>query len=238
MANEEAKKEVEKKGEAKEEPKGKKGKKKEEDEISEEDAALIATMLMLVTRSADVEKGIRMNALTAMSKEIREATSSMTSVPKPLKFLRPHYGTLKEHHAKETDAEVRARLRGAAPRAVFRRVEPAAGRLRDRRLRLLARACGWRRVPGPRRTRGRLPTPLHHPPLPFPAPAGEEAVCGRALCACDDHVGGRRQARVTRVQADWLGWRCWRVGARVRAPPGGRGRRGVQRAAGGGGRGG
>jgi 26S proteasome regulatory subunit N1 len=29
--------------------------------------------------------------------EIRSATSSMTSVPKPLKFLRPHYGTLKAY---------------------------------------------------------------------------------------------------------------------------------------------
>ena len=28
--------------------------------------------------------------------EIREATSSMTSVPKPLKFLRPHYDGMKE----------------------------------------------------------------------------------------------------------------------------------------------
>lgn len=30
--------------------------------------------------------------------EIRTSTSSMTSVPKPLKFLRPHYGTLKAHY--------------------------------------------------------------------------------------------------------------------------------------------
>ena len=30
--------------------------------------------------------------------EIRASTSSMTSVPKPLKFLRPHYGTLKAFH--------------------------------------------------------------------------------------------------------------------------------------------
>lgn len=30
--------------------------------------------------------------------EIRTSTSSMTSVPKPLKFLRPHYGTLKAYY--------------------------------------------------------------------------------------------------------------------------------------------
>jgi hypothetical protein len=34
-------------------------------------------------------------ATETVSLEIRSATSSMTSVPKPLKFLRPHYGTLK-----------------------------------------------------------------------------------------------------------------------------------------------
>jgi 26S proteasome regulatory subunit N1 len=103
--------EAEKKGEEapKEESKGKKGKKgkKAEEDISEEDKALIEQMQLLVTRSADSEKGIRMNALTAMAKEIREATSSMTSVPKPLKFLRPHYATLKEHYVRETEDEVR-----------------------------------------------------------------------------------------------------------------------------------
>ena len=34
-------------------------------------------------------------ALDTISSEIRTATTSMTSVPKPLKFLRPHYATLK-----------------------------------------------------------------------------------------------------------------------------------------------
>jgi 26S proteasome regulatory subunit N1 len=34
-------------------------------------------------------------ALAHLSKEIRSATTSMTSVPKPLKFLRPHYAALK-----------------------------------------------------------------------------------------------------------------------------------------------
>lgn len=36
------------------------------------------------------------NALRHLSSEIRSATTSMTSVPKPLKFLRPHYGQLKK----------------------------------------------------------------------------------------------------------------------------------------------
>ncbi|CAN0378400.1 unnamed protein product, partial [Hapterophycus canaliculatus] len=36
------------------------------------------------------------NALKHLSSEIRSATTSMTSVPKPLKFLRPHYAQLKK----------------------------------------------------------------------------------------------------------------------------------------------
>lgn len=42
------------------------------------------------------------------SQEIRMATSSMTSVPKPLKFLRPHYGTLKGFYEKMPDSDLKA----------------------------------------------------------------------------------------------------------------------------------
>lgn len=35
-------------------------------------------------------------ALEELRRQIRSSTTSMTSVPKPLKFLRPHYGKLKE----------------------------------------------------------------------------------------------------------------------------------------------
>ena len=37
-----------------------------------------------------------------MVNEVRTSTSSMTSVPKPLKFLRPHYATLKANYASAT----------------------------------------------------------------------------------------------------------------------------------------
>lgn len=36
------------------------------------------------------------SALEELRRQIRSSTTSMTSVPKPLKFLRPHYGKLKE----------------------------------------------------------------------------------------------------------------------------------------------
>ena len=51
---------------------------------------------MLVERAmepggaADVQLG----ALESLKTEIKTATSSMTSVPKPLKFLRPHWEAL------------------------------------------------------------------------------------------------------------------------------------------------
>jgi len=37
-----------------------------------------------------------MQALESLRTLIRASTTSMTSVPKPLKFLRPHFDTLKE----------------------------------------------------------------------------------------------------------------------------------------------
>ena len=36
--------------------------------------------------------------LEKMVEEVRTSTSSMTSVPKPLKFLRPHFPALKESY--------------------------------------------------------------------------------------------------------------------------------------------
>jgi 26S proteasome regulatory subunit N1 len=42
-------------------------------------------------------------ALEQLRKTIRESTSSMTSVPKPLKFLMPHYAALKAIHEKMKD---------------------------------------------------------------------------------------------------------------------------------------
>ena len=40
------------------------------------------------------DKAVQRKAIETLRNEIRTATSSMTSVPKPLKFLREHYGTL------------------------------------------------------------------------------------------------------------------------------------------------
>ncbi|PIK62396.1 putative 26S proteasome non-ATPase regulatory subunit 2 [Apostichopus japonicus] len=75
---------------------------------SEEDKQLEEELTMLVERLQDTKsrmmrktwegKGYLLYkpALEQLRQQIRASTSSMTSVPKPLKFLRKHYDTLKE----------------------------------------------------------------------------------------------------------------------------------------------
>ncbi|TXG55100.1 hypothetical protein EZV62_020356 [Acer yangbiense] len=104
----------------------KKDEKKDED-LSEEDLALKQQLELYVERVQDTDPGLQkaalesmrqfialqifstpvdsfllltvlINSITGWAQEIRTSTSSMTSVPKPLKFLRPHYGTLKAYY--------------------------------------------------------------------------------------------------------------------------------------------
>ncbi len=76
--------------------KGKKGKEEDkEPELSEEDLALKTNLDLCVERLSDPDAGVVKLALNTMISEIRSATASMTSVPKPLKFLRPSYDALK-----------------------------------------------------------------------------------------------------------------------------------------------
>jgi 26S proteasome regulatory subunit N1 len=94
----------------------------QEENLSEEDRELkerLETCVETTTAKDDASVGIRMKALEIMVTELRTATASMTSVPKPLKFLRPHYATLKAYYddlEKTTDPsandgiELRARL--------------------------------------------------------------------------------------------------------------------------------
>ncbi|XP_078522214.1 26S proteasome non-ATPase regulatory subunit 2 [Lissotriton helveticus] len=75
-------------------PAGKKGEK--EQELSEEDKQLQDELEMLVERLGEKDTSLYHPALEELRRQIRSSTTSMTSVPKPLKFLRPHYGKLKE----------------------------------------------------------------------------------------------------------------------------------------------
>ncbi|PKI82848.1 proteasome regulatory particle base subunit [Malassezia vespertilionis] len=64
-------------------------------ELSEEDEQLKSELEMLVDRLGEPDKSLYGPALEALRNLIRTSTSSMTSVPKPLKFLGPHYAHLK-----------------------------------------------------------------------------------------------------------------------------------------------
>ncbi|XP_026543447.1 26S proteasome non-ATPase regulatory subunit 2 [Notechis scutatus] len=67
-----------------------------EQELSEEDKQLQDELEMLVERLGEQDTALYRPALEELRRQIRSSTTSMTSVPKPLKFLRPHYGKLKE----------------------------------------------------------------------------------------------------------------------------------------------
>eukprot|EP00567_Pseudictyota_dubia_P003558 CAMPEP_0197439458 /NCGR_PEP_ID=MMETSP1175-20131217/6200_1 /TAXON_ID=1003142 /ORGANISM="Triceratium dubium, Strain CCMP147" /LENGTH=934 /DNA_ID=CAMNT_0042969377 /DNA_START=145 /DNA_END=2949 /DNA_ORIENTATION=- len=77
----------------------------EEPAMSEEDQELkerLETCVSTVVneaKEASVTVPIQLKALDVIVTELRSATSSMTSVPKPLKFLRPHFSKIKELHA-------------------------------------------------------------------------------------------------------------------------------------------
>ncbi|RKF57416.1 26S proteasome regulatory subunit rpn-1 [Erysiphe neolycopersici] len=64
------------------------------EELSEEDQQLRNELDMLVERLTEPNSSIYKAALEAIKDSIKTSTSSMTAVPKPLKFLRPHYETL------------------------------------------------------------------------------------------------------------------------------------------------
>ncbi|OAJ39350.1 U6 snRNA-associated Sm-like protein LSm5, variant 1 [Batrachochytrium dendrobatidis JEL423] len=87
--------------------KGKDGKPIEEDELSEEDQQLKSELEMLVERLKEQKTDLYRPALETLRTLIRTSTSSMTSVPKPLKFLRPHYPILVELFEKWPVSEVR-----------------------------------------------------------------------------------------------------------------------------------
>ncbi|KAI4259197.1 MAG: hypothetical protein LQ352_000871 [Teloschistes flavicans] len=73
---------------------GKKGDEPQEEELSEEDQQLKTELEMLVSRLKESDSSLYIPALDAIKDFIKTSTSSMTAVPKPLKFLMPHYDDL------------------------------------------------------------------------------------------------------------------------------------------------
>ncbi|GMY10201.1 26S proteasome non-ATPase regulatory subunit 2 homolog A [Fagus crenata] len=88
----------------------KKKEEKREEDLSDEDLALKQQLELYVERVQDADPALQRVALESMRQEIRTSTSSMTSVPKPLKFLRPHYGTLKAFYDTMGDSELKKYL--------------------------------------------------------------------------------------------------------------------------------
>lgn len=100
----------EKREEKKEDEKKGKGEEKKEAELSADDQALLEGLELAVERVNEDDVGVQSNALQHLVNEVRTATASMTSVPKPLKFLRPHYDNLKSRHETMTDESNRRAL--------------------------------------------------------------------------------------------------------------------------------
>ncbi|XP_054160152.1 26S proteasome non-ATPase regulatory subunit 2-like [Oppia nitens] len=65
-------------------------------DLTEEDKQLQDELELCVQRLKESDQTLYKPALEALRQHIKSATTSMTSVPKPLKFLRPHYQTLKD----------------------------------------------------------------------------------------------------------------------------------------------
>eukprot|EP00917_Polyrhabdina_sp_WS-2016_P016988 GHVP01036740.1.p1 GENE.GHVP01036740.1~~GHVP01036740.1.p1 ORF type:complete len:898 (+),score=188.33 GHVP01036740.1:61-2754(+) len=72
--------------------------KKEEEPLSAEDAEIEENVSMLVSRITEPNEELAIQALNTMESEVRSSSSSMTSVPKTIRFLRNHFQTLVDFH--------------------------------------------------------------------------------------------------------------------------------------------
>ena len=68
---------------------------------------------LLVERLSDHDVAQRTHALDQLKLEISGATKTLTSVPKPLKFLSPHYATIKAAYEAQTDAALKVSKNGS-----------------------------------------------------------------------------------------------------------------------------
>ncbi|KAF2829320.1 26S proteasome non-ATPase-like protein regulatory subunit 2 [Ophiobolus disseminans] len=75
------------------------------EELSEEDSQLKGELDMLAERILESDTSLYKPALDQIKDFIKTSTSSMTAVPKPLKFLRPHYASLEKAYASWPEGE-------------------------------------------------------------------------------------------------------------------------------------
>uniref|UniRef100_A0A8C2ZEI6 26S proteasome non-ATPase regulatory subunit 2 n=1 Tax=Cyclopterus lumpus TaxID=8103 RepID=A0A8C2ZEI6_CYCLU len=79
----------------KEKGKGPQSKGKDKEKKEEQELVTVGGISVIQT-GGEKDTELHRPALEELRRLIRSSTTSMTSVPKPLKFLRPHYGKLKE----------------------------------------------------------------------------------------------------------------------------------------------
>ena len=84
----------------------------EEEQLSEEDTKLKEDLELLVERLKEDNASLYEPSLEKLKSFIQNSTSSMTAVPKPLKFLRPEYPSLCAVHDKWTDKKAKSALAG------------------------------------------------------------------------------------------------------------------------------
>ncbi len=88
----------------------------DENVLSEEDRELkerletCVSTLINEAHEISVTPPIRLKAMEVIVNELRSATSSMTSVPKPLKFLRPKFDVLKKYYGSIADGSNKAEI--------------------------------------------------------------------------------------------------------------------------------
>ena len=85
-------------------------KKTEEEEISEEDEKLKNDLELLVERLTEEDSSLYSQALDQLKEQISSSTTSMTAVPKPLKFLHPHYEALVKAFESWSDPALKSRF--------------------------------------------------------------------------------------------------------------------------------
>lgn len=97
-------------------PKDEKSKKKqtseedEEEQLSEEDLKLKSDLEVLVERLKEDDASLYGPSLDKLKEFIKSSTSSMTAVPKPLKFLRPYYTEMCAIYDKWSNKELKSSL--------------------------------------------------------------------------------------------------------------------------------
>lgn len=81
--------------------KDKKEIKKTDKELNEEELEYKKNIDDMITGLFDSDHTLQMNAYNLIKQEIITSTGTMTSIPKPLKFLKPHFEKVKEEYLKE-----------------------------------------------------------------------------------------------------------------------------------------